>query len=117
MKISETFYNEQGELMAPREVDVAYGAVTPGGFPTVEAGFYHRFKFEGRTPAERQEKLERFSAEMAGVPGYMTLTARDYEVRMDSFVRFGYDVLYVVEAPQVAGVARPTAPLPRFLRS
>lgn len=112
MKISEVFYNDAGELMAPRPMDVKLGSVTPGGIPSTEAGFYHRFKFEGKTQAELQAKAERFSAEMRSVPGYSKLVARPYTVKMDSYVRHGLDVLYAVEV--VAG--EPTAPAPKPAR-
>ena len=98
MKISPTHYNEAGELMAPRPFDVDRVTVTPGGRPSLDPGFYHRFKFEGRTPAEREAKTRRFFAEMAEVPGYMRLALREYEVRMDTFVRYGLDVLYAIES-------------------
>jgi hypothetical protein len=107
MKISRTHYNDAGELMAPRTFDVSRLTVTPGGRPTTEAGFYHRFKFEGRTKAELADKTKRFFAEMIALPGYMTLTSREYEVRLDSYLRFGLDVLYAVEAP--TDTATPTA--------
>ncbi|MCI4659687.1 hypothetical protein [Cryobacterium zhongshanensis] len=110
MKISATFYNEDGELMAPRPLDVTLGSVTPGGIPSIEEGFYHRFKFEGRTEAEYLDKYRRFFANMAQVQGFSTLVLRPYTVEMGSFVRYGLDVLYAVEAvqaPSVAPVARP----------
>lgn len=102
MKISPTFYNDAGELMAPLSVDVKLAPVTPGGTPTLEAGFYHRFKFEGLTERERDAKTRRFFAEMSSVPGYMTLVQRPYTVRMDSYVRYGLDVMYVVESAEQA---------------
>jgi len=107
MKISATFYNDAGELMAPRLIDVTLGSVTPGGRPSIEAGFYHRFKFEGRTEAELEAKADRFAGEMASVPGYSTLVLRPYIVRMDSYVRYGIDVLYAVEDADSAAAARP----------
>ena len=107
MKISATFYNDAGELMAPRPLDVKLGEVTPGGHPTTEAGFYHRFKFEGRTEQERQAKADRFFASMLTVPGYSTLVPRSYTVTMDGYVRHGLDVLYVVETASGAAAVRP----------
>lgn len=102
MKISPTHYNDAGELMAPRPFDVDRVTVTPGGRPSLDPGFYHRFKFEGRTQAEFEDKARRFFAEMAEVSGYMRLTLREYTVRMDTYVRFGLDVLYVIESPEGA---------------
>ncbi|MFF2053799.1 hypothetical protein ACFVU2_19500 [Leifsonia sp. NPDC058194] len=102
MKISPTHYNDAGELMAPRPFDVERAMVTPGGRPSMDPGFYHQFKFEGLTQAELEDKARRFFAEMAEVPGYMRLTLREYTVRMDSYVRYGLDVLYVIESPEGA---------------
>lgn len=109
MKISATFYNDAGELMAPRPLDVKLRSATPGGIPSIEAGFYHSFKFEGRTKAEYQNKYRRFFDDMSYVSGYMSLTLREYTVEMGSFVRYGLEVLYVVEAP--GGAASATAEL------
>jgi hypothetical protein len=109
MKVSETFYNEDGELMAPRSVDVVRKSAAPGGLPTLEAGFYHRFKFEGRTKDEYDDKCNRFFAQMRNVQGYMTLVARPYTVEMGSYVRFGLDVLYAVESAEQAAAAAQAA--------
>ncbi|ROR76044.1 hypothetical protein SAMN06295974_3809 [Plantibacter flavus] len=102
MKISTTFYNDEGELMAPRELDVKLSSVTPGGFPSLEEGFYHRFKFEGRTEAELETKSRRFFAEMNDVSGYLSLVIRPYSVEMGNYVRHGIDVIYVVESAKQA---------------
>lgn len=101
MKVSATHY-ERGELMAPRPLDVKLASPTPGGVPTTDAGFYHRFKFEGRTKVEFDQKIERFVAEMTAVPGFTILTAREYDVKLDHYVRHGVDVLYVIEAAAAA---------------
>lgn len=71
MKISPTFYNAAGELMAPREVDVNSMAIFPGGKPTKAEGFSHRFMFHGATLAERAAKGARFFAEMGRIPRLM----------------------------------------------
>jgi hypothetical protein len=97
MKISATFYNDAGELMAPRPLDMTLASVTPGGIPSIEAGFYHRFKFEGRTQKELDAKSRRFFENMRAVPGYSTLVLRPYTVEMGSYVRHGLDVVYAVE--------------------
>ena len=97
MKISETRYNDAGELLAPDPLDVKIHSVGPGGRPTFDPGFYHQFNFVGATVAEYQKKRARFFAETSSVPGYMTLTPREYEVAMGNFVRYGLDILYVVE--------------------
>jgi hypothetical protein len=102
MKISPTFYNAGGELMAPRPMDVDRVTVTPGGIPSTESGFYHRFKFEGRSKAEYESKARRFFDQMGEIPGYSSLTLREYQVKMDNYVRYGLDVLYVIEAPRPA---------------
>lgn len=105
MKISSTFYNAAGELMAPRQLDVTLSSVTPGGIPSIEEGFYHRFKFEGRTKAELEQKSRRFFDEMGAVQGFQALIVRPYTVEMDSFVRHGLDVVYVVESAEQAAQA------------
>jgi len=97
MKISPTFYNNDGELLAPLPIDVKMANSTLGGIPAVEAGFYYLFAFEGRTKADYRAKYERFFRNMQAVAGYMTLTQREYKVEMDSFVRYGVEVLYAVE--------------------
>lgn len=108
MKVSPCFYNEAGELMAPRELDVKLASATPGGTPSKEEGFYHTFKFEGRTPAELEAKRRRFIEEMASVPRCMVLSTKEYTVQMDSFVRYGLDVLYAVEKAE--GASAPQDP-------
>jgi hypothetical protein len=97
MKISATFYNDAGELMAPRPLDVTLSSVAPGGIPSTDAGFYWRFKFEGRTQEELDEKRRRFFDSMRRVPGYSTLVLRPYTVNMGSFFRTGLDIVYVIE--------------------
>lgn len=97
MKISATFYNDAGELMAPRPLDVTLSSVAPGGIPSTDAGFYWRFKFEGRTQEELDEKRRRFFDTMRRVPGYSTLVLRPYTVNMGSFFRTGLDIVYVIE--------------------
>ena len=106
MKIGPTYYNDAGELMAPRPVDITLAIITVGGHPTTEAGFYHRFKFEGRTEDEFQDKLDRFVHLMSAVPGFMALVERRYPVQMGSFVRHGIDVIYVVECPTQRATAQ-----------
>lgn len=112
MKIGRTYYNDAGELMAPRDVDITLSNVIPGGHPTTEAGFYHRFKFEGRTKDDFQEKRERFVRLMRGVPGFLALIERPYTVQMGSFVRHGIDVVYVVECPTQRATAQRLAQRP-----
>lgn len=99
MKISPTFYNEAGELMAPHEADLNIaGSCSPGGHPSKDAGWYHRFKFEAATEAEREAKLRRYVREMHAVPNCMILTLEKYKVTIGSFVRYGVDSLYAIEA-------------------
>lgn len=108
MKVSPCIYNADGELMAPRELDVKLASATPGGTPSKEEGFYHTFKFEARTKAELASKRRRFIEEMAPVPRCAVLSEREYTVRMDSFVRHGLDLLYVIETAE--GPAAPQDP-------
>lgn len=105
MKVSHTYYNKDGELMAPTELDVKLAGTTPGGPPSKDAGFYHRHKIEGRTVAEYKEKRRRFFEEMSSVPRCMILSVREYDVRMDAYVRFGVEVLYAIETAE--GAAAP----------
>lgn len=105
MKISSTFYNDAGELMAPHSIDVKLAPMSLGGHPTLDEGFYHLFKFEGRTQREREEKYRRFFTSMNAIPGYMTLSQRAYTVQMDSFVRYGVEVMYVIESSAQAADA------------
>lgn len=109
MKISPTFYNEAGELLAPRELDVKSVPVTPGGTPTTDAGYYHRFMFDGATPAELAAKRERFFAEIGSVAGSMILSVTEYTSEIGRHVRHGVDVVYAVESAQ--GAAQPNDPL------
>lgn len=108
MIVSPTIYNADGELMAPTELDVKRHRPLPGGMPTLDAGYYHAFKFEGRTKSEFDAKVMRFVASMREVPGYMLLSAREYTVEMGAFKRLGLEVLYAVESAE-----RPTRPARR----
>ncbi|MET0887164.1 MAG: hypothetical protein ABWX92_12005 [Mycetocola sp.] len=117
MKISATFYNDAGELMAPRPLDVTLSSVAPGGIPSTEAGFYWRFKFEGRTQAELDEKRRRFFDSMGRIPGYSTLVLRPYTVSMGGFFRTGLDIIYVIEAAQDIAMAADRARTARAPRS
>lgn len=107
MKISETIYNAAGELMAPRSIDVKLNRPFPGGRPELEDGFYYAFKFEGSTQNERAQKRQRFFTEMKAVPRFMALSVREYRVQMDSYVRYGVEVLYVIESAEGASRRTP----------
>lgn len=101
MLVSRTTYNTQGELMAPlpAELDAKHPPV--GGTPTTEPGYYHRFKFEAPTKAERLDKARRFYELMATVPGFSTLRLHPYEVQLGNYYRAGLDIVYAVENPGV----------------
>ncbi|MCB5280571.1 hypothetical protein [Arthrobacter sp. ES1] len=101
MLVTRTTYNTQGELMAPlpEALDAKHPPV--GGTPTTETGYYHRFKFEAPTKAERLDKARRFYALMESVPGFSTLRLRPYEVRLGNYYRAGLDIVYAVESPGV----------------
>lgn len=99
MLVSRTTYNTKGELMAPLPADVSAKHPPIGGTPTTDPGYYHRFKFEATTKAERLAKTARFFAMMKTVPGFSTLTLDPYEVRHGNFYRSGLDIVYAVESP------------------
>lgn len=110
MLVSQTRYNASGELMAPLELDVKRRRPTPGGTPSLDAGYYHSFAFLAETKAEIEEKTDRFFSGMARVPGYMTLAAHDYIVEIGTYRRFGVELLYVVEdAAQALAATEPQA--------
>ena len=98
MMINHTTYNKAGELMAPLPEDLATKYAPEGGRPTVDPGYYHRFKMSSPNAQELLAKKRRFFEMMAKVPGYTTLRLRPYEVRMGNFYRTGLDIVYVVQA-------------------
>lgn len=110
MKVSTTIYNAAGELMAPRATDVKLNRPFPGGRPEKEPGYYYAFKFEGRTPQERAAKRERFFAEMNATAGFLALAVREYRVKLDTFERYGVEVLYAVEGARPIGRAATDVP-------
>lgn len=99
MLIKPTIYNNAGELLAPLpgELDACQPGI--GGTPTTEPGYYHRFRFEGATKAERLAKIRKFFARMNEVRGYSTLRLKPYEVEVGKHYRAGMDIVYVIEAP------------------
>ena len=99
MIINKTIYNNDGALLAPRPEDLKAIHPFPGGKPTTEAGFYHRFKFESKDERHQMTKTKRFFELMGHVPGFSTLSLRPYEVRYGNFFRTGLEVIYVVESP------------------
>lgn len=101
MLVSRTTYNTAGELMAPRETDLTSKHPPVGGTPTTDTGYYHQFKFEATTKAERLDKARRFFELMATVAGFSTLRLDPYEVRHGNYYRAGLDIVYAVESPGV----------------
>lgn len=101
MRLNRTTYNAAGELMAPPPGDLTAHFPYPGGMPSTDTGYYHRFVFNAVTEAERLQKSRRFFALMDDVPGFSTLRLKPYEVRVGNFLRFGLDIVYVVEDPDV----------------
>lgn len=100
-RLKLTNYTPEGELLAPTD-DILHAAEPGiGGKPTTDPGYYHRFRFAAATEAERIEKARRFFAFMETVPGYSTLTLESYEVPLVPRLRYGYDVVYVVENPGI----------------
>ena len=98
MKLHGTAYNNDGELLAPRP-GVLNVSISPGGKPTMEPGFYHRFKFEGHRKEELAHKTRMFFDLMASAPGYSTLSLRNYVIRGGA--RHGLDIIYVIEEPAI----------------
>lgn len=103
MRINYTKYNDKGELLAPSPSDLRRTRNDVGGQPTMDAGSYHRFKFEARTAAELTNKSRRFFELMGEVPGYSTLSLRPYEVRFGGYCCMGLEIVYVIET-SCAGV-------------
>lgn len=101
MLVSRTTYNTEGELMAPLPAELDAKHPNVGGTPTTDTGYYHRFKFEATTKAERLDKARRFFALMETVPGFSTLRLHPYEVRLGNYYRAGLDIVYAVESPGV----------------
>jgi len=99
MLIKHTNYNNAGELLAPLPADLNACQPGIGGTPTTEPGYYHRFRFEGKTKAERLAKIRKFFSRMNDVPGYSTLQLKPYEIEVGSHYRAGMDIVYVIEAP------------------
>lgn len=87
---------DDGELLAPREDELRK---RPGlaKQPTTDAGYCHRFMFASPTPQEQSAKVRRFFGMMANIPGYSTLSLREYEVQLPRL--FGLDVVYTIETP------------------
>lgn len=101
MLVSRTTYNANSELMAPLPADLNSKHPYLGGTPTTDPGYYHRFKFEATTKAERLAKIRRFYEIMNAVPGFSTLQLEPYEVRLGNYYRAGIDIVYAVENPGI----------------
>lgn len=99
MKISSTSYNADGQLLMPTTLDVKLTRALPNTDISIDAGFYHLAKIEGRTPRELDATRERFVDVLRTAPLCTVLETREYKVQMDSFVRYGLQLLYVVELP------------------
>lgn len=97
MLIHETAY-DNGELLAPRKKDLDAKMIYPGGTPTTDAGYYHRFKFEATTREHLAHKERNFFNLMNSIPGFSTLSLRPYEVKINTY-RTGLDIVYVIETP------------------
>lgn len=100
-RLKLTNYTPEGELLAPTDEILNTGHIGIGGTPTTDPGYYHRFRFAAPTEAERLAKAERFFAIMGDVPGFSTLILKPYEVPLAPRLRYGYDIVYVVENPGI----------------
>ncbi|MCY1718559.1 hypothetical protein OVA26_16605 [Microbacterium sp. SL62] len=109
MKISPTFYNEDGELLAPRSIDVKRTRALPGGPITIDEGFYHLIKLEGRTARELADARQRFIDTLSTARTGRVVEVREYQVTMDSYVRKGLEIAYVVEPPLAERTRRTAA--------
>ena len=85
------------ELLAPREDELAK---RPGfeSRPTTDAGHCHRFIFGSTTQQEQDAKVRRFFDMMGNVPGFSSLSLREFRLPLGSR-RFCLDVVYTVETP------------------
>lgn len=100
-RLKLTNYTPDGTLLAPTQSILQTADPGIGGKPTTDPGYYHRFRFAAPTKGELMEKARRFFAYMETVPGYSTLTLKPYEVSMVPRLRYGYDIVYVVENPGI----------------
>lgn len=95
MIIASTFYNHEGELMAPRAIDLKTIRAFPNVEAGFEAGFYHRHKIEAHGRRELAAARRAFFTRAASTPGYSTLALREYRVG----ARLGLEIVYAVENP------------------
>ena len=100
-RLKLTNYTPEGELLAPTDAILNAAHVGIGGNPTTDPGYYHRFIFAAPTEAERLAKARRFFEFMGTVPGFSTLILETYEVPLAPRIRYGYDIVYVVENPGI----------------
>lgn len=98
MKIARTSYADNGELHAPRSVDVKMAGHGLGDI-TLDSGYYHLADIAGRSPRELAALRQQFIDTLATAPSGRVLSVREYEVKMDSFVSYGMKIIYVVEPP------------------
>ncbi len=105
MKIAPCRYDESGELLAPREVDVKVASGHMGRFPTKDEGWYHRFQFFAKSEREIKAKRMRFFQEIGAVPRSMILTVNERKFDMFGAPQWTVDVVYVIEKEN--GAAEP----------
>lgn len=65
---------DDGELLAPCAEEIMK-TTYPGGKPTTDAGYCHRFKYESRTQKELDAKNARFFRLMGDVPRFLDAEA------------------------------------------
>lgn len=99
MIIGQNQYDRRGELLLPSESVLKLNRVTPGGRPTIDVGYQHRFKISGSNQREVKIQLDRFLSAMQRVNGYHPLVAREYVVNHRGYHRVGVDIVYGIEEP------------------
>lgn len=104
MLISQTKYNDAGELLAPHPALVAMKAGLVEDVPTVDRGAYHYFEMRSRTEADQKVQVERFLATLDAVGGKI-LSAKEEKYLAEDITTF----VYVVEDP---ARVRETAKIP-----
>lgn len=98
MKMGRVQY-DHGVVVPPSASMLKLKRTTPGGRPSIEAGFYHRFKISGTSKKDVHAKLTTFMNFMARVEGYDLIQAQDYQVSLAGLPMLGVDLIYVVEEP------------------
>lgn len=110
MSVIKRCVYENGELMAPTDLEIDATFTSAGGYPAFDADYYHKFVITafGMSYAQAEErmleKMRRFYAITNKVAGFWTLRLN----RTTDIIRFNgnhvitYEIVYVVEEPAMA---------------